>query len=446
MSPPNIGLQGPVRAALCTLTEDHISQLIREAVQVQRHCKRARMILPSDDATKAAGKDTKDRGPGIMKQRLHAEDINMALQWRGSEKIYATGTVGYPGKSNKGEDTKVVLKEYLNSEMDLKPPQEVGLTVHWLAVDGVQPDIPQNPVANKAKRKAAVVHRIEDTEEDGDDSRDGVQVTQLLPRLLSEELQLYFSRITSAVERGGTTPLERQQQDAALKSLAQDPGLQELVPFMINYVTKNLYKHVGNPEHCRTLIRMAHSLLVNPHLHLELYLHQLLPAILTMVVAKKLSSKPWDNHWSLRSEAAQCLILACSFFGDNYATLKAKVLRSLCDAIGPDKALTTQYGGIVAVSLFGPKAINAFILPLALEYWNQWNDTLARVGDLEKRTEIQMCQQATLNALYAFLGPENNQESPEALDMTWDDLEDTFGDSLVSMSALDEKEYSSCFV
>jgi len=160
----------------------------------------------------------------------------------------------------------------LNSEMDVKPPQEVGLTVHWLAVDGVQPEIPQNPASNKNKRKA-VVHRIEDTEEtdDGDGTGDGVQVTQLLPRLLSEELQLYFSRITTAVERGGITPVERQQQDAALKSLAQDPGLQELVPFMINYVTKNLYKHVGNPEHCRTLIRMAHSLLVNRHIHLELY-------------------------------------------------------------------------------------------------------------------------------------------------------------------------------
>jgi transcription initiation factor TFIID subunit 6 len=133
-------------------------------------------------------------------------------------------------------------------------------------------------------------------------------------------------------------------------------------------------------------------------------------------------------------------------FGDDYATLKARVLRSLCDAIGPDKALATQYGGIVAVSLFGPKAINAFILPLALEYWKQWNDSLARITDLEKRMEIQMCQQATLIALSVFLGPEKNQESPEALDMKWEDLEETFGDSLVLLSAEDEMEYSTCLI
>jgi transcription initiation factor TFIID subunit 6 len=280
MSIPNV--QGAARATLVSLTEDHITQLIREAVQVQRHCKRARIHLPSDDASKSSIKD-KDRA-GVLKRRLHAEDINMALQWRGSEKIYATGTVGVHGNkaaaARRGEDKKVVLEEYLKSEMDIKPPQEVGLTVHWLAVDGVQPDIPQNPMSNKNKRKA-IVHRVEDEEEAAaaGEGADGVQVTQLLPRILSEELQLYFSRITTAVERGGATPVERQQQDAAMQSLARDPGLQELAPFMINYVTKNLYKNVGNPEHCRTLIRMANSLLVNPHLHLELYVSKDLIAV-----------------------------------------------------------------------------------------------------------------------------------------------------------------------
>lgn len=271
MSIPNV--QGAARSSLVSLTEEHLTQLIREAVNVQRHCKRARIHQPTDEASKSPAKD-KDRA-GVLKRRLHAEDINMALQWRGSEKIYATGTVGFYGKSTtkRGEDRIVILEDYLKSEMDLKPPQEVGLTVHWLAVDGVQPDIPQNPIRNKNMQKT-IVHRVEDEDEEKADDGSGgvgVQVTQLLPRLLSEELQLYFSRITTAVERGGRTPVERQQQDAAMQSLSRDSGLQELAPFMINYVAKNLYKHIGNPEHCRTLIRMAYSLLINHHLHLELY-------------------------------------------------------------------------------------------------------------------------------------------------------------------------------
>lgn len=292
-----------------------MTQLIREAVQVQRHCKRARIHLPNEDATlvKLPGDTNKDRDrPGVLKRRLHAEDINMALQWRGSEKIYATGVVGHKHVSSdriNDNQKKVQLKDYLKSEMDWRPPQEVGLTLHWLAVDGVQPDIPQNPspaeqmavaaysnsvAANKRKAAAAaaaatVVHRVEDDDddEDGTDGSGGtygVQVTQLLPRLLSEELQLYFSRITSAIERGGATPVTRQQQDAALQSLSKDPGLQELVPFMVNYVTKNLFKNMGTPEHCRILIRMANALLDNTHIHLELYVSSHVTVIEVLLV------------------------------------------------------------------------------------------------------------------------------------------------------------------
>jgi transcription initiation factor TFIID subunit 6 len=283
-------VQADARSKLVSFTEEHITQLVREAVQVQHHCKRARFHLSNEKDAKSgpgstvgsAASKNKSR-VGILRRRLHADDINMALQWRGSEKIYATGIVGGGSlvNSSSRDDKKVVLQDYLKSEIKVRPPQEVGLTLHWLAVDGVQPNIPQNPAgvaststANTNKRKKPVVHRVEEEEEEDASGGDGVQVTQLLPRLISEELRLYFSRITGAVERGGATPITRQQQDTALASLTRDPGLQELIPFMINYVTKNLYKHLGNPEHCRTLIRMAQALLANPYIHLELYVSE----------------------------------------------------------------------------------------------------------------------------------------------------------------------------
>lgn len=99
----------------------------------------------------------------------------------------------------------------------------------------------------------------------------------------------------------------------------------------------------------------------------------------------------------------------------------------------------------MGITLFGPKAINAFVLPLALEYWQEWQDALAlQLTDLEQRMDVQMCQQATLNALGVFLGP-SNQEAPEAMNMGWEKLEDTFGDQLVMLST-NETEYSVCFI
>lgn len=249
-------VQASARTTLVNLVQEHISSLVNEACCVQRHCKRARMHTYGENEQS-----------GVIRRRLHADDINMALQWRGSEKIYATGTIG----KESSESNKVNLEDYLKSEMDLRPPQEVGLTVHWLAVDGVQPDIPQNPGSQSKEVKDMAPQSTASPAVTDEAAEGGIHVTQLLPRLLSEELRLYFTRVTSAVERGGATPITRQQQDAALAGIARDPGLQELVPFLVLYVSQSLSKHLGNPEHCRTLIRMARSLLENPYLHLELH-------------------------------------------------------------------------------------------------------------------------------------------------------------------------------
>jgi transcription initiation factor TFIID subunit 6 len=131
-------------------------------------------------------------------------------------------------------------------------------------------------------------------------------------------------------------------------------------------------------------------------------------------------------------------------FGDDYATLKARVLRTLCDATGPDKCLPTQYGGFVAITLFGSKAINAFLLPLALEYWKTWEKTLEVTTDLNQRMELQMCQQAILDALGIFLMAPDS-EMPETAKIKWDNLAETFGDRLV-MASSEVTEYVHCLI
>lgn len=246
-------MQAAAKTTLASLVEEHLTSLVREAVCVQRHAKRARYHPTSEES-------------GVIRRRLHAEDVNLALQWRGSERLYATTTVVPTAEDSK---TMVDLNAYLKTESQLHPPSEVGLSVHWLAVDGVQPHIPQNPNPSNS-----VYHLVDDDEEDDVhtvDQQQGVRVRQLLPRLLSEELQLYFTRITVAIEKGGATPADRQQQDDALARVARDAGLQELVPFFMQYLAKQLHLNIGQPDHCRTLIRLTGSLLQNPHAHLELH-------------------------------------------------------------------------------------------------------------------------------------------------------------------------------
>ena len=72
------------------------------------------------------------------------------------------------------------------------------------------------------------------------------------------------------------------------------------------------------------------------------------------------------------------------------------MLKKLCEAIGDDRPLTTIYGGLVGIALFGPKAVDAFVLPVAIHYWNAWGAALDKTGGLLARCEIQECQQAML--------------------------------------------------
>lgn len=140
-----------------------------------------------------------------------------------------------------------------------------------------------------------------------------------------------------------------------------------------------------------------------------------------------------------------------SRFKEDYGNLKPQVLTELWKAVKAHQPLATQYGGFVGFTLFGPRSIKAFVLPVALEYWNQWEKKLEETNDLEQRLELQMCQQVVLDALGVFLGDnkdeavflgDNNDQAPGAL---WDQLEDTFGDRLV-MQTNEQTQYSMCFV
>jgi len=328
-------MQPSTKRTLCQLVEDHVSSLVREAIGIQRHTKRAKLqhTINSSGASLAR-----------VERTLQAEDINLALQSRGDEKILTTNA----GNLNKEVD-RVDLNTYLVSEPKFTAPTEIGMIIHWLAVDGVQPSIPQNPVEIISRsRNDSQAHMIEEYEEhDTESGSSSFSVRQLLPRLLAEELRLYFNRVTLAIERGN--PI---QQDSVLISVAQDSGTQELVPFFTRYISRQIYHNidVGNAELTCTLIRLAYALISNTHLHIELNLHQLLPSLISCVVARRLSSRPFENHWQLRIEASKTLAVATQKYTEQYSTLKARLIKILCEAMEPGKPLGSQYGGIVGIS------------------------------------------------------------------------------------------------
>ena len=101
---------------------------------------------------------------------------------------------------------------------------------------------------------------------------------------------------------------------------------------------------VGIEDHVRCA-QVMRALLQNEHLSLEPHLHQLIPVILTCLVAKSLGSSPAEDHWSVRDAAGALLRGVVAKFGAAYADLAPRISRQLLRAfLDAAKPLTTHYG------------------------------------------------------------------------------------------------------
>jgi transcription initiation factor TFIID subunit 6 len=73
---------------------------------------------------------------------------------------------------------------------------------------------------------------------------------------------------------------------------------------------------LGNLAVLTNMAKLESALLSNKNLFPELYLHQMLPPLLTCVVSKALTSDPSEDHWALRRLAAATVATVCHKFGD----------------------------------------------------------------------------------------------------------------------------------
>jgi transcription initiation factor TFIID subunit 6 len=175
-----------------------------------------------------------------------------------------------------------------------RPPVETHATAHWLAIDGVQPSIPENPPPNPADASHALGAVSAPAAASAGASRaaglvgdagSGAAVQGVVAHVISKELQLYFEQITSMiVKEGPNGPQE------VFDSLASDSGLQPLAPYFTQWVAAEVSGHLGELSRLRGAVRAAAALLGNGRLTLEAYLHQLMPALLTCLVAKRATS------------------------------------------------------------------------------------------------------------------------------------------------------------
>jgi len=360
---------------------------------------------------------------GARRNILSMEDFKLALSLKGADKIYGHGSLigedrireslRISGRLNRdalegsvrstlwteptlwkdalpktfrkisGEQGLYVLqdKEYGCCELlDIgapKVPVEGFVSAHWLAIEGIQPRTPENPVPGKTLDPFAASLR------EGDCLRQGqisaslnwnnstlhstyfASFRPIVKNVLSRELQLYFEKICLLL-RSNRLGLRK----AATDSIAGDPGIQPLVPYFCQYVSIDVTHRMDDLQTLEALATLMRALVLNPFLNVEPYLHQLMPPIITLIIGARLGrGLPTDDHWKLRDFCSSLLALICKRFRNSFRSMKPRLLRTITRVfLDPSRPIPALYGATRALTFLGSRVVCEVVAPHVNQY------------------------------------------------------------------------------
>jgi transcription initiation factor TFIID subunit 6 len=474
-------LKESVAAALAADVEYRLRQIVQDASKFMRHGKRS---------------------------QLRVCDIDRALKQRNIEPIFGfhPSTLGkssvsgaYPtavGSTFRRIQTQTGTIHILaDEEIDLERVLEngpkvalgpgVGWSAHWLAIEGVQPAVPQNPVLStvavqpSAVDPSSTVSTTTAVHINGASavlpghggSANQATAKPLIKHVLSRELQLYFERLTTAIidppreaevegsktngevdeidrfeerDADGDVSMVRAEKepnqnraleeveamakrtsgntvrDAALASLRGDSGLHQLVPYLIQWVGEKVQSGLQDEKMLEVMLHTINAIVTNPFLGIELYLHQLLPFVVSILLTSSLGTSASTLTYVLRTRAGSLLSYIIERYDGTYPTLRPRLVRTILIALnagckettfeeeeqqnlarqspaspfdtevspkGPRESASTKLGALIGLRRIGPSAIRTLLVQTQ-DQSSKASCQLKRLGNWCERTEM----------------------------------------------------------
>ncbi|CAF1048793.1 unnamed protein product [Rotaria sordida] len=255
----------------------------------------------------------------------------------------------------------------------LKIPFDISIRAHWLAINGKQPTINENPIVDRYIQ--STIRSVPEKK------------FNKICHILSIEQQIYYKELTKIC-----ICLNEKKRKQALLILSSDNSLQQIISRLIIFISEGVrvnFTSISTFDRSiilNYLIQMSDALLQNETLFLEPYLHYLLPAILSCLLKRRVS----HDHWSLRDLAAKC----CGHIIRKYSTAANRLQQRTIDVFyrilidNEEKyAWSTQYGAFIGLCQMSHKVIIQIVFPLV----KQLGEKVRLVSDIElsqKMTEI----------------------------------------------------------
>lgn len=353
-----------VLSALTGDIEFRVSQVLEEALRFMKHGKRT--TLTTQDITQA----------------LRTLDVEPLYGYESTRPLrFGEASLGPAQPLFYVSDEEVDFEKLINAPLP-KVPREITMTAHWLAVEGVQPSIPQNPTS--ASETGTQKNSTTELLPKGAGANpylpaltgmDNPSVKPLVKHVLSQELQLYFGKITQAL----MDETNEDYRSAAMSSLRSDPGLHQLLPYFVQFIAEKVTHNLGDLFVLQMALQMAECLLDNKALFIDPYVSGLISPILTCLISPKLGSKEVTNpalaakplhHYALRNTAAAHLGRIAQKYHKSFTSLKPRLVRTCLKFFLDDKKpLPVHYGALRGINaVAGREAIAVLVLPNLKEY------------------------------------------------------------------------------
>lgn len=350
----SVGISSLGEEALKALTQDveyRIGQVIIEALRLMRAARRTTMTV---------------------------NDISLALKVLDAEPLYgydSTRPLRF-GEASMGpgqplfyiEDEEVDFEKLINAPLP-KVPRDMSLTAHWLAIEGVQPSIPQNPTS--------VDSRAQELLPKGPGANpalaalagnDNPSMKPLIKHIVSKELILYFDKIQAAILDDNPDEEVVRLRQAALGSVRDDPGLHQLIPYFINFIMDRVTHNLDDTFTLKQMMELTNALIENKTLFLDPYASPLSAPVLTCLMARKLGteddSEALKEQYNLRLLAASLVGRIARKYAASNTLLRPKLTRTcLKYFLDPSKPPAVLYGAIQGLlEAGGSEAIRVLVL------------------------------------------------------------------------------------
>ncbi|KAL4942893.1 hypothetical protein BDV06DRAFT_191098 [Aspergillus oleicola] len=386
-----VSLNNDVTENLARDVEYRIAQVLEEALKFMRHSRRT--LLTTQDIALA----------------LRVLDVEPLYGYESTRPLkFGEASLGPGQPLFYVEDEEVDFEKLINAPLP-RVPREVNFTAHWLAVEGVQPSIPQNPTAADSRNLELMSKGPNANATLAAMSGSGnVAVKPLVKHVLSKELQLYFEKVCNAF----LDESSERFRTSGYASLREDPGLHQLVPYFVQFISEKVTHGLKDIFVLTQVMHMAEALVQNKSLYVDPYIASLVPPVLTCLIARQLgTATDPTSQFALRDLSASLLGLIATKYSHSSHTLKPRLARScLKTLLDPSKPFGAHYGAIIGLyAVGGAEAIRVLILPNLSTYGNLLKDGLAE--DSSRRAEAER----VLIVLMGVLGSLREGVAKEAL-------------------------------